>query len=220
VERLRFAAYRKVILAVRCWISMRMKRLPIPLALAAITFVGVAAQTGGAASRSTLAQAQPPRLVGLWTTIRTCQGLRASARKAGLAKLAPVMVADDYFPGQSPQQLALKRDLCSGATPQRHSHFFNKQGRFGSVNQHGSQADWGVYRIVNGTVKIRTKGSPSYYGFRYKIVGKELSLVPLIPAELVRLARTDPFEANEAAWMAAVAYSGHTWKRAPCGRWC
>jgi hypothetical protein len=196
-----------------------MKLLPIPLALAAIAFVGVAAQTGGAASHSSVAQ-QTPRLVGLWTTIRTCQGLVDSARTAGVEQLAPVMVADDYFPGQSPQQLAQKPDLCSGATPQRHSHFFTKQGRFGSVNQHGKQADWGRYRIANGTVKIRTNGSPSYRSFRYKIVGKKLSLVPLIPADLVRLAHTDPFQENEAAWMAAVAYTGHTWKRVPCGRWC
>jgi hypothetical protein len=199
---------------------MATKRLPIPLALAAITFVAVAAQTGGATSRSTLTQTQTPRLVGLWTTMRTCRGLVSSARKAGVPKLAPVMVADDYFPGQSPQQLAQKPSLCSGATPQRHSHFFNKLGRFGSVDQHGKQADWGRYRIVNGTVKIRTIGSPGYRSFRYTIVGKTLSLVPLIPAELVRLARTDPFQENEAAWMAAVAYTGHTWKRVPCGRWC
>jgi hypothetical protein len=46
---------------------------------------------------------------------------------AGLRELAPVVVGD-YFPDQSPKQLARKADVCQGAKPQQHSHFLPTTG--------------------------------------------------------------------------------------------
>jgi hypothetical protein len=69
---------------------------------------GASAEPVGAASGKTSS------MVGRWETVRTCQGLVISARLAGLGPIAPVIVGD-YFPKKSPQQLARKRNLCSGA---------------------------------------------------------------------------------------------------------
>jgi hypothetical protein len=53
-----------------------------------------------------------------------------------LRAVAPVIVRD-YFPNQSPQDLAKKTNLCQGAKPQIHAHFFASDGKFGSIDQHG-----------------------------------------------------------------------------------
>jgi hypothetical protein len=189
-----------------------MKRLAV--SVVAVVFVCVGFQAANVAARSTRAAAQVPKLVGVWTVSRTCAGLVASARRAGVGKLAPQIVGD-YFPGQSPQELAKKKHLCAGATPQRHSHFFDREGQFGSLDQYGQQVDDGHYRFVKGnTFKI------GHSSFHYKVVGKTLNLVPMIPARLVRLANVHPFKPNDAGWMVAVAYAGHTWKRAPRNEWC
>lgn len=174
--------------------------------------LAVAAQTAIGASSSS--SSDWPPLVGRWATQRTCQGLVASARMAGLEALAPQIVGD-YFPGQTPQQLAKKPNLCAGATGQLHSHFFNGQGLFGSLDQRGQQVDDGHYRMVSGnTFKI---GKST---FRYKIARNALSLTPVIPAKLVRLGRANPLAPNDAGWMIAVAYAGHKWKRVPCNTRC
>src|SRR5690242_3521015 len=79
--------------------------------------------------------AKRPALVGRWSHLRTCEQLVAALGKAGLGTTAPVAVGD-FFPNQTPAQLAAKPDVCSGATPQLHSHFFTAAGKFGSLDQH------------------------------------------------------------------------------------
>jgi hypothetical protein len=80
-------------------------------------------------------------LHGRWSQTHTCAELVSALRQAGLAATAPVAVGD-YFPNRTPQRLAKKHDLCGGAKPQVHSHFF-KNGVFGSVDNHNKQVDNG-----------------------------------------------------------------------------
>lgn len=156
-------------------------------------------------------------IVGRWQTVRTCQGLVVDLQKVGLRAVAPVM-AGDWFPNQSPQDLAKKKNLCQGAKPQIHAHFFTSDGKFGSIDQHGQQVDDGTYRVSRSTLTIT---NPDVRGsFRFRIQGKTLMLTPLLTSALKREARADPLDFHAAGWMVAVAYSGHAWKRVACAKWC
>jgi hypothetical protein len=154
---------------------------------------------------------------GRWETVRTCQGLVISARLAGLAPIAPVIVGD-YFPNESPQQLARKPHLCSGAEPQVHSHFFSKKGVFGSLDQNDQFVDNGSYHVINShTVRIRSNGLPGVR-FRYRIALGQLTLVPLLSKKLKRQTLRHPLKFGPAAWAVSMSYLGHRWERVPCGR--
>jgi hypothetical protein len=142
-----------------------------------------------------------------------------SLDQAGLRALAPSVVGD-YFPGKKPKQLARKADLCQGATPQQHSHFFTTDGKFGSIDQHQEQVDDGAYGVGNGrTLRLKLDFGEEIY--RYRIAGGDrLMLEPVIPARTKRAALATPLEFGHAGHAASVAYAGHVWHRVPCGRWC
>jgi hypothetical protein len=125
------------------------------------------------------------------------------------------MVAGNGFVPGTPRQLARKADICKGAIPRRHSHFFTAAGQFGSLDWKGRQVDENSYRIVK-TRTLRFGGGT----FRFRIEGKSLTLTPLISAAAKRNALADPLQFSVAGWMVAVAFPGHTWKRVPCGGWC
>jgi hypothetical protein len=171
----------------------------------ALTVAGVSVSSTGAAGSP---------LVGRWQTVRTCQGLVVALKKSGLSPLAPGVVVD-YFPNQSPAQLAKKTNLCSGAKPQLHSHFFTADRKFGSLDQHGKQVDDGSYQMLTSTTVKINDGK-----FRFRIVGKTLMLTPLLTSAENRQALANPLKFSTAGWMVAVAYPGHMWRRAPCGQWC
>ena len=158
-------------------------------------------------------------IVGNWQTNRTCRGLVRALKEEGLRALAPGVVGD-YFPGRTPTQLARKRDLCRGAMPQLHSHFFTADGGFGSLDQNDQQVDDGPYRLLDArTLKIGDE--PRGPKFRFRIAqDTELTLRPLISARLKRKALADPLGFSSAGWAVAVAYGGHTWHRVECGDWC
>jgi hypothetical protein len=172
---------------------------------AVVTLLLLGAQSGVAAKSSPI--------VGRWQTIRTCQGLVVALKSVGLEPLAPGVVGD-YFPGKTPQQLAQKQNLCEGAKPQAHGHFFTSDGKFGSLDQHGEQVDEGTYQVTGSTLKIG-EGS-----FRFRIQGKTLMLRPLLTPALKQEALADPLNFHQAGWMVAVAYNGHPWKRVACKTWC
>ena len=161
-----------------------------------------------------LAHSRVPRLVGRWSRVRTCQELVDALAKVGLRATAPAAVGD-FFPGSTPQQLAQKTNICDGAAPQVHSHFFTRDRRFGSLDQNGQQVDDGRFHINGHTLRINA-GT-----FRYRIRnGKRLNLTPVITAAARREALADPLQFSVAVWMVAVAYPGHTWKRVACNGWC
>jgi hypothetical protein len=166
------------------------------------------------AAAQAAAAGTPTSIVGRWQTVRTCQGLVADLQKVGLRPVAPAVVGD-YFPNQSPPDLAKKKALCQGAKPQLHSHFFTSDGKFGSVDQHGQQVDDGTYHVVNANTVQINDGT-----FHFRIQGKTLMLTPVLAAALKQQALADPLNFHTAGWEVAVAYSGHSWRRASCGRWC
>ena len=156
-------------------------------------------------------------IIGRWQTVRTCHGLVVSLQKVGLGALAPSVVGD-YFPGQPPQALVKKKNICHGAKRQIHAHFFTTDGSCGSIDQHGQRVDGGTYRVSRSTLTI---SNPDVAGsFRFRIQRKTLMLTPLLTPALKRQALAAPLNFNAAGWMVAVAYQGHPWKRVPCAKWC
>jgi hypothetical protein len=176
--------------------------------LAAAVMGVIAVQPAGAADSASI--------VGRWQTVRTCQGLVVDLQKAGLRALAPGVVGD-YFPDQSPQDLAKKKNLCQGAKPQIHGHFFTSDGTFGSLDQHGQQVDDGTYQVSGSTLTI--SNSDVGGSFRLRIQAKTLMLTPLLTPALKQEALADPLNFHVAGWMVAVGYSGHSWRHVACG-WC
>jgi hypothetical protein len=178
-------------------------------------FVSLTAVLGAVALAQAATGAQSRPLVGRWQTVRTCQGLVLALKKFGLAPLAPTVVGD-YFPNQQPAALAKKRNLCQGAKPQLHWHFFASDGKFGSLDQHAQQVDDGTYRANGSTLAI---GNSDVRGsFRFRVQGKTLMLTPLLTPRLKKEALADSLNFHTAGWMVAVSYFGHPWGRVACGK--
>jgi hypothetical protein len=97
-----------------------------------------------ATSAPTSAPDQRNALVGRWELRQTCEGMVTSLDQAGLRAIAAAIVGD-FFADQSPKQLARKGDVCEGAEPHQHSHFFTPDGQFGSLDQNGEQVDGQPY---------------------------------------------------------------------------
>ncbi len=145
--------------------------------------------------------------------VHTCDQLVAGLEDAGLGATAPAIVGD-FFPGVSIDELAAKEDLCSGAKPQRHFHFFDAAGSFGSIDQHGQQVDDGTYAIEGKELHI------SDGAWTFTISGDQLKLEPVINDAQLEAALADPLEWSTAGWIVAVAYPGSTWQRVACKGWC
>lgn len=173
-----------------------------------------ALMTLAAALAASSGEAAASPLVGRWQTERTCHGLLVALQKYGLARLAPSVVGD-YFPDKTPAQLMKKKNLCSGAQPQPHSHFFTADGKFGSLDQHSQQVDDGTYRLITpATVKINDGL------FRFRVQGAGLMLTPVLTKIQKKQALAHPLKFSTAGWMVAVSYVGHSWRSVPCDRWC
>ena len=146
-----------------------------------------------------------PSLVGTWARTTTCAELVSAFRSAGVSRLVNEMVVGNGFiPGvQSPGELRDPARPCLGAVPRKHSHFFSKNGEFGSLDWNGNPVDDGRYRVGKpGTVTI-FKEFPKV-SFRYQVRGKAISFTPLV----LRGCQT-----FRCAWAISVAYPGKTWKR-------
>ncbi len=183
--------------------------------------------TSTAASRSTTVSiaATPsitveavPELVGRWQRSVTCEQLNGALDKAGLGALAPyVWLGQTSSTGQSSFKAGASRPTdahpCTGAIDRVHSHFFDAEGRFGSLDWEGGQVDDGSYTIVDDhTMKI---GDTT---FHYRITGggNTLALSPLLTPAMVDEALANPKKFSEAGWAVSVAYRGYTWHRVPC----
>jgi len=137
---------------------------------------------------------------------------------SGLEALA-ASVAGDYFPNSTPKELAKKDDVCEGAEPFVHSHFFTDSGAFGSLTEDLQQVDDGMYEILDGG-RFRIGNANVGVVFRYEIDGDELSISPVITREMRRDALAHPLEFSDAGWSVAVSYPGEIWKRVDCSGWC
>jgi hypothetical protein len=101
--------------------------------------------------------------------------------------------------------------------PQRHSHFFTRDGSFGSLDQTGEQVDDGRYQVIDArTIHIGNPGASFHYRIENAAGGKVLSLQPVITRSMRRQALADPLQFSTAGWEVAVAYTGHTWEQVPC----
>jgi hypothetical protein len=161
------------------------------------------------------ASAAPAKLVGRWERVTTCSGIVNALRAAGLGKNAPAIIAGNGFVPGTPKQLARKSNICSGAVPRPHSHFFTAAGQFGSIDYNRMQVDDGSYRIINAkTVRIND-GT-----FHFTVSGKTLTLTPVLSAALKRRALAHPLRFSTAGWMVSVAIPPGGWKRVACAGWC
>jgi hypothetical protein len=157
-------------------------------------------------------------IIGRWQTLRKCGGLVDALKQAHLRVLAPGVLGD-YFPNTSPERLARKRHICRGAEAQRHSHFFTRNGLFGSFDQDHQVVDDGKYQTLDAnTIRIGNRDVHARYRYRVKSRAghRFLSLRPVITDRKRRKALAHPFEFNAAGWAVAVAYTGHLWKSVPC----
>jgi hypothetical protein len=160
------------------------------------------------------ASSVPPKLVGRWERVTTCQDIVAALHAAGLGKVAPAILAGNGLVAGTPKQLAAKQNICSGAVPRKHSHFFTVDRRFGSVDYANKQVDDGTYRITGNALRI---GGGT---FRFAISGKRLTLKPVITAALKREALKHPLQFSTAGWMVAVSIPPGGWTRVSCAGWC
>lgn len=194
-----------------------MKRILGIGTLALITAVSASipahAATGGDSAVASGSKAVAS-IVGRWQQAHTCQQLVDALNAQGLGALAPGVVGD-YFPDQTFDELAAKDDICSGAKPQQHSHFFTASGFFGSVDQYGNQVDDGTYVLVDSNTIQIGDGT-----FDFSIQGGTLQLTPVITDKQRLEALRHPERFSTAGWMVAVSYPGTNWKKVPCQGWC
>lgn len=217
-----------------------MRRLPTALkvatALMSVLIAGSCSSGGSAPSSSTrpsVSTAGSPSssavpadaLVGRWRSERTCQELLDALDKAGLGALAPWMVGE-YASG-TPALLAQRKDICQGAKPSVHYHFFTADGRFGSLDAQENQVDDGTYRITGPDSVDIPRGPPDFPAtvhvvFGYTITGGDkLTLEPILPSSLKRKALADPPAFSAAGWAFGMSLGpSHVWMRVPCAGWC
>jgi hypothetical protein len=189
-------------------------------------------QVGGQSQSSTQTSPRADGLVGRWERLTTCAELVGNLRMAGLARLAPYAwlgqtssTGETSFAPGSPHPT--QSHPCPGALDRTHSHFFDRSGRFGSLDWRGGQVDDGTYRIVDGQDRLRgraVRAETVAIGdviFHYRIIdGDTLTLAPVLTKAMVRTARAHPADFGRAGWAESVAYEGYTWKRVPCDGWC
>jgi hypothetical protein len=184
---------------------------------------GVAGLCGALVAAATVAGAAPAAqspLVGRWERVTTCRQIVDALAGVGLRSVAPSVLAGNGLVTGTPEQLAARRDICKGAVPRVHSHFFTRTGQFGSLDWSRRQVDEGPYRVVDA--RTLTIGPPDWRGtFRYRVVGgKALLLTPVLTPADKRFALAHPLRFSVAGWMVAVALAGGEWKRVPCVGWC
>jgi hypothetical protein len=127
----------------------------------------------------------------------------------------PAMLAGNGYAAGNARQLAARPDLCAGAQPRVHSHFFTPYGTFGSVDWRNRQVDDNTYGLIgDDTLVIGTST------FHYAIEDDTLTLTPVISKASKREALSDPLAFSDAGWRVAVAFPGYTWERVSCDQWC
>ena len=122
-----------------------------------------------------------------------------------MTKLVAEMVAGNGFVPNVTRvdQLRDPAKPCVGSVPRKHSHFFLRNGEFGSLDWNGERVDDGRWRITKPGVVTIAKEFPDV-SFRYVIRGNVVSFTPLVPKGCATF---------RCAWAIAVAYPGKTWVR-------
>jgi hypothetical protein len=169
-----------------------------------------------------IATAPAPELVGRWQRTTRCPQLVGNLEQAGLGALAPyAWLGQTSSSGQSSFKAGsptpTQAHPCTGAIDRVHSHFFDADGNFGSLDWKGGQVDDGPYTIVDEhTMKI---GDTTFH-YQISDGGNTLALSPVLTKTMIDEALSKPKEFSEAGWAVSVAYRGYTWQRVPCEGWC
>ncbi len=157
-------------------------------------------------------------LEGRWERVNECPQLVKAFEEAGLAELAPSF-AGDYFPEATPKELAKKADLCKGAQPFVHSHFFTDRGQFGSLTEDLEQVDDGTYEVTEDGSVVISKEFPDVT-FHYEVEGDTLAMTPVLTEAMKEEALANPLDFTPAGWSITMSYPAQTWKRVDCEGWC
>ena len=152
-------------------------------------------------------EASPHAIVGEWVGIHDCQRIVSMLTEAGLDDyVRDAVIGNGLVPGvDSESDLLDPSSPCAEAVPQKHSHFFTADGRFGSKDFLGEQVDDGSWRLEGDDVVV-INGTP----FRYRIEGDELTLEPP-EVDLANCGQPDC--RFLATWVRMVAMPGTTWER-------
>ena len=159
-----------------------------------------------------------PSVVGRWERVNECPQLVKAFDEAGLAEVAPSF-AGDYFPDATPKELARKADVCTGAQPFVHSHFFTDEGGFGSLTEDLEQVDDGSYEITDDGTFVISKEFPGVT-FHYAVDGETLTMTPVLTDAMKEEALAHPLDFTPAGWAITMSYPTETWKRVDCEGWC
>jgi hypothetical protein len=92
---------------------------------------------------------------------------------------------------------------CKGAVTRRHSHFFTKDRKFGSLDWRGEQVDDGTYHLVNNRTFIISKEFPNVT-FHFRIRSNTITFAPVIARGCATF---------RCAWAISMAYPGKSWQR-------
>jgi len=165
-----------------------------------------AASSGAPISTGSPAAGSSAAIVGEWVGVHDCEHIVSMLKAAKedefvLGELA----GSGLLPGvDTPSQIKDPAHPCVGAVQQRHSHFFTKDGQFGSKDAHASQVDDGTWTIKGDKLVINDQP------FGFAISGDQLTLTP--PKVDVSKC-TDKACRFMAAWVLLVAMPGQTWTR-------
>jgi hypothetical protein len=165
--------------------------------VAALTLLAIPVSTASAAGSG-------GSLVGTWARVTTCADAVKALGRPGLERYTLEAVAGNGFiPGvRTVEQLKDTAHPCRGAVPRKHSHFFTKDGRFGSLDWRGEEVDDGTYKVTGNRLVI-SKEFPSVT-FIYRISNRTATLTPVIPM------RCSTFRC---AWAVQMAQPGKPWRR-------
>ncbi|MCA1703592.1 MAG: hypothetical protein LC808_10185 [Actinobacteria bacterium] len=191
-------------------------RLHILVAVVALAFGNSCAGSDGAKSDGGDSDAGTPSatagnvadqsaLVGEWERVTTCAEMIEAFEVAGLgASAVDNMVGNGFIPGvQNAGELKDPKHPCKGAVPRKHSHFFTKDGEFGSRDWNGEQVDDGTYRVIDADTFVISKEFPDVE-FHYQLEGDTIVFDPVIPKECYEF---------RCVWAVSMAYPGKKWTR-------
>jgi hypothetical protein len=144
-------------------------------------------------------------LVGTWERLTTCADLATALTKAGLKKFVLEFVAGNGFIPRVTRadQIADPSDPCKGAVSRKHSHFFTKDHKFGSLDWRGQPVDDGTYRLVNNRTVVIFKEFPKVT-FHYRIRSNAITFAPVIAKGCSTF---------RCGWAISMAYPGKSWQR-------
>jgi hypothetical protein len=144
---------------------------------------------------------QPNPVVGEWARINSCDAFVDAFERAGLDRLVPEwLVSAGYF--LRADQVSPAKP-CEGAVEDRHSYFFQRSGRFGSLDQDGVLVDDGTYApLDDGTIAIVGVTSGRRFRVDYRIADDRIRFHVSMPPACTGECK------NDLAWVLSMFYPG------------